>query len=155
MKNERCAINFEIFLLDILSCKGAFRLHVSSESNLLVLLSLFCVLVYTKTYMFREQRDNILKKKKYSAIQTHTFLWEVLFNKAITVQYPILYSLKLSEQKAISFLLFPGGIKRGHWTITKITLCSVIFVPFNRVFLRKRTCILEVNIFLNFNELNF
>ena len=42
MKNERCAINFEIFLLDILSCKGAFRLHVSS------------VLVYTKTYMFRE-----------------------------------------------------------------------------------------------------
>ena len=23
--NDRCAINFEIFLLDILSCKGAFR----------------------------------------------------------------------------------------------------------------------------------
>ena len=25
MENDRCAINFEIFLLDILSCKGALK----------------------------------------------------------------------------------------------------------------------------------
>lgn len=33
MKNDRCAINFEIFLLDILSCKGALTLFILQKSN--------------------------------------------------------------------------------------------------------------------------
>ena len=30
MKNDRCAINFEIFLLDILSCKEALTLYATN-----------------------------------------------------------------------------------------------------------------------------
>ena len=33
MKNDRCAINFEIFLLDILSCKGAFTSLISGKKS--------------------------------------------------------------------------------------------------------------------------
>ena len=34
MKNDRCAINFKIFLLDILSCKGALTLQITLRNEI-------------------------------------------------------------------------------------------------------------------------
>ena len=52
MKNDRCAINFEIFLLDILSCKGAIK----------KVAFLIVVTTFQKIFKDRYQKNRSLKR---------------------------------------------------------------------------------------------
>ena len=68
--------------------------------------SCFCV-----AYRFVGKYMLNFSKGKIIFIQMHTFLCKVLFNAAITVKYPFLHTLQLSESHKFSAVL--KGYQKG------------------------------------------